>query len=157
VVEDGFIPYYPSIMPGIKAILQNAGAVKQAATTARVSLSSSSQSHTHTHPNAIQNQHTNANNAIAYMHLCGKAMECVGLIGEAVGSTVFSQDALEIIQLLLNAMDTHTTGGAGPAGPVGSTITNSNDTITFDYILPACARIAKALGECLRPMRVVTY
>lgn len=36
--------------------------------------------------------------------LRGKAMECVGLVGEAVGIEVFAQDALEIMQLFVHAM-----------------------------------------------------
>ena len=36
--------------------------------------------------------------------LRGKAMECVGLLGEAVGATVFAPDALEIMTLLATAM-----------------------------------------------------
>ena len=36
--------------------------------------------------------------------LRGKAMECTGLIGEAVGVQVFAADALEIMQLFMNAL-----------------------------------------------------
>ena len=36
--------------------------------------------------------------------LRGKAMECAGLIGEAVGVQVFAADALEIMQLFMNAL-----------------------------------------------------
>ena len=58
--------------------------------------------------------------------LRGKAMECAGLIGDAVGTEIFSGDALEIMQLLIEAM-------------------GEDDDTTFDYILPACGRISKAL------------
>ena len=36
--------------------------------------------------------------------LRGKAMECVGLVGEAVGVEVFAVDAMEIMQLFMNAL-----------------------------------------------------
>lgn len=39
--------------------------------------------------------------------LRGKAMECTGLIGEAVGVEVFAADALEIMQLFMNALVRH--------------------------------------------------
>ena len=64
--------------------------------------------------------------------LRGKAMECVGLIGEAVGAEVFSNDALEVMHLLIGAM-------------------GQDDDITFDYILPACGRISKALQKHFEP------
>ena len=65
--------------------------------------------------------------------LRGKAMECVGLVGEAVGDEVFAQDAQEVMEILLTAMG------------------QCDDDITFDHILPACARISKALGANFRP------
>jgi importin-5 len=36
--------------------------------------------------------------------LRGKAMECVGIIGEAVGDEIFASDALEVMELLLHAI-----------------------------------------------------
>lgn len=66
-----------------------------------------------------------------YADLRGKAMQCVGLLGEAVGVQTFAPDALEVMQLLLAAM----------AGKTPET----SDGI-FESILPACARISKALG-----------
>ena len=65
--------------------------------------------------------------------LRGKAMECVGLVGEAVGDEVFAQDAQEVMEILLSAMG------------------QSDDDTTFDHILPACARISKTLGANFRP------
>ena len=64
--------------------------------------------------------------------LRGKAMECAGLIGEAVGAEIFSGDALEIMQLLIEAIGV-------------------DDDTTFDYILPACGRISKALEIQFEP------
>ena len=39
--------------------------------------------------------------------LRGKAMECAGLIGEAVGVQVFAADAMEIMQLFMSALVRH--------------------------------------------------
>lgn len=36
--------------------------------------------------------------------LRGKAMECAGLVGEAVGAQVFAADALQIMQLFMSAL-----------------------------------------------------
>ncbi|KAJ1437419.1 armadillo-type protein [Ochromonadaceae sp. CCMP2298] len=66
--------------------------------------------------------------------LRGKAMECVGLLGEAVGVAVFGADAQEIMTLFMQALQLDT----------------ERDT-TFDYILPACARISKALTGQFEP------
>lgn len=65
--------------------------------------------------------------------LRGKAMECIGLIGEAVGAEIFSPDANEVMGYLVHAMTT------------GSDTSSACDTV-FEYILPTCARISKALG-----------
>jgi len=70
-----------------------------------------------------------------FIELRGKAMQCVGLIGEAVGDEIFAPDAIEIMQLLISAIGT-----------------KENDIDSeFDYILPACARISKALGSKFEP------
>ena len=70
-----------------------------------------------------------------FMELRGKAMQCVGLIGEAVGDEVFAGDALEIMQLLIRAIGHQ----------------EANSDVLFDSILPACARISKALGAKFEP------
>jgi hypothetical protein len=70
------------------------------------------------------------------MELRGKAMECAGLIGEAVGADTFSSDALAIMNCLITAMNSE-------AAALGSK--SGSGDITFDYILPACARMSKAL------------
>ena len=98
VSPEGFKPFYPSFIPGIKSIMQSATAEQ-------------------------------------YSELRGKAMQCVGLIGEAVGDETFAGDAVEIMQLLLGAMNSQEA---------------DSDSI-FDYILPACARISKALGGKFEP------
>lgn len=66
--------------------------------------------------------------------LRGRAMECVGLLGEAVGADVFSADALDVMNALLGAIDL-----------------DKDSDLTFDYILPTCARISKALESRFEP------
>ena len=66
--------------------------------------------------------------------LRGKAMECVGLIGEAVGSEMFSDDAVEVMSCLMHVLTTDASGDS-----------------VFEYVLPACARISKALGAQFEP------
>jgi hypothetical protein len=39
-----------------------------------------------------------------FVELRGKAMECAGLIGEAVGSETFARDALDIMRIFVHAM-----------------------------------------------------
>ena len=72
--------------------------------------------------------------------LRGRAMQCVGLIGDAVGAEAFYPDAVEIMEILITAMN-------ATMDPAART---SDDTL-FDYILPACCRISKALGERFSP------
>jgi len=64
----------------------------------------------------------------------GKAMECVGLIGEAVGVNIFVSDAMDIMRLFVQALQLDT-----------------EKNTTFDYILPACARISRALRQNFEP------
>ena len=66
--------------------------------------------------------------------LRGKAMECIGLIGEAVGSEIFASDAVEVMACLMHTLTTDSASDA-----------------VFEYILPACARISKALGSQFEP------
>jgi importin-5 len=66
--------------------------------------------------------------------LRGKAMECAGLIGEAVGVQKFAHDAIQIMQIFMHILQM-----------------DIDRDITFEYLLPACARIAKALGSDFVP------
>lgn len=60
--------------------------------------------------------------------LRGKAMQCAGLVGNAVGVKVFAGDALELMNLMISCLG------------------QEDIDSVFDYILPACADISKALG-----------
>jgi hypothetical protein len=108
VIGDGFARFYSSFMPGIKGVIQASATLTSTALAASPGLQS----------------------------LRGKAMECAGLVGEAVGAELFFTDAREIMQLFINAM---------------SGQDSDKDTSTFEHILPACARISKALGVHFEP------
>ena len=76
------------------------------------------------------------------MKLRGKAMNTIGLVGDAVGAELFTPDAIEVMHMLLQ--DLSSCAGSGPG--------NLHDQdVAFDYILPACARISKALGAAFKP------
>lgn len=64
----------------------------------------------------------------------GKTMECVGLVADAVGPAVFANDAVEIMDILIQAM-----------------AEDKDNDCTFEYILPACTRISKSLGRHFEP------
>ena len=66
----------------------------------------------------------------------GKALTCIGLVGDAVGKEVFVNDAQQLMQALAPIMQCP--GGAFPEG-------------YFEYYAPACARISKALGDVFVP------
>ena len=76
---ESFIPYYAGFMPGIISLLQEASSSSSSSSTA----------------SAI---------SLDLSELRGKAMECAGLVGEAVGVQVFSADAMNIMQLFVNAL-----------------------------------------------------
>lgn len=76
----------------------------------------------------------NSSTARDVIELRGKAMECAAFIGDAVGVDLFANDAYEIMTTLIHAMGQ-----------------DQNSDSTFEFILPACARISKALGEKFEP------
>ena len=71
-----------------------------------------------------------------YRMLRGKSMECISLIGVAVGKEAFGQDAKEVMDLLL-------------ATQQGVELEPDDPQISF--MLQACGRICKCLGEQFQP------
>ena len=69
--------------------------------------------------------------------LRGKAIQAVGLVGEAVGASIFTPDAQEVLGILMADMQ-------------GSAADQDMD-LAFEYVLPACVRISKALGASFEP------
>ena len=74
-----------------------------------------------------------------YRMLRGKAMECISLIGVAVGKEVFAQDAKEVMDLII------ATQAASDAAQLDS------DDPQISFMLQACGRICKCLGEQFQP------
>jgi HEAT repeat protein len=68
--------------------------------------------------------------------LRGKAMECVSLIGVAVGKEKFGPDAKEVMELLIQTQQ-------------GVELDADDPQVSF--MLQACARICKCLGEHFQP------
>ena len=77
-------------------------------------------------------QHTAATSR-QHVKLRGRALECVSLIGEAVGPEMFRADATEVMHLIVRDL----------SAPATAT-TDSNSAL--EYMLPACVRICKAIG-----------
>uniref|UniRef100_A0A7S3C1U5 TOG domain-containing protein n=1 Tax=Haptolina ericina TaxID=156174 RepID=A0A7S3C1U5_9EUKA len=67
--------------------------------------------------------------------LRGKAMECISLIGMAVGKDIFGQDAKDVMDILIRTQ--------------GEQLEPDDPQVSF--MLQACARICKTLGEHFQP------
>lgn len=78
-------------------------------------------------------------NAKEYRMLKGKAMECVSFIAIAVGKGIFSKDAQEVINILVECQ---------------ASVTESDDP-QVPYLLSAWARICKVLGSDFLPFMPV--
>lgn len=74
--------------------------------------------------------------------LRGRAMECAGLIGEAVGANAFRADAIDVMNLLL--------GEAAASSAVAEAHREMKDAY-FENMAPAFVRIAAALGTEFAP------
>jgi hypothetical protein len=70
-----------------------------------------------------------------YRLLRGKTMECISLIGIAVGKAVFAQDAMEVMKLLFETQQT----------------TMDPDDPQISYMLSAWARMCEILGQDFVP------
>ncbi|CAM9279367.1 unnamed protein product, partial [Hapterophycus canaliculatus] len=66
--------------------------------------------------------------------LLGQAMECAGMIGEAVGRTRFKSDGLAMMSTLMERL--------GKSGGL-----DGQDQFIFEHVAPACGNLCRALGE----------
>eukprot|EP00752_Nemacystus_decipiens_P011318 g10058.t1 len=66
--------------------------------------------------------------------LLGQAMECAGMIGEAVGRTRFRSDGLAMMATLTERL--------GKGQGLGS-----HEQFIFEHVAPACGNLCRALGE----------
>ncbi|CAM9197764.1 unnamed protein product, partial [Sphacelaria rigidula] len=65
--------------------------------------------------------------------LLGQAMQCAGMIGEAVGRTRFRSDGLAMMSTLMERL--------------GKDGLDAHSQFIFDHVAPACANLCRALGN----------
>ncbi|KAG0492708.1 hypothetical protein HPP92_006106 [Vanilla planifolia] len=138
------IPYLDGIVSKLLVLLQNGKQmVQEGALTALASVADSSQEHFQKYYDAVMPylkvilvNATDKSNRI----LRAKSMECISLVGMAVGKDKFRDDAKQVMEVLMTLQ--------------GSQLEN-DDPIT-SYMLQAWARLCKCLGQDFLPyMNVV--
>ena len=76
--------------------------------------------------------------------LRGKAMECIGMIGESVGNARFGEDAHKLMKVLLPLRDQLLKAKNANSG--GSN-TSSDDSTAYNYLNQLFARISRCIGD----------
>ncbi|KAG0494848.1 hypothetical protein HPP92_005842 [Vanilla planifolia] len=138
------IPYLDGIVSKLLVLLQNGKQmVQEGALTALASVADSSQEHFQKYYDAVMPYLkvilVNATDKSNRM-LRAKSMECISLVGMAVGKDKFRDDAKQVMEVLMTLQ--------------GSQLEN-DDPIT-SYMLQAWARLCKCLGQDFLPyMNVV--
>ncbi|XP_020574529.1 importin-5 [Phalaenopsis equestris] len=141
---DTLSPYLDGIVSKLLVLLQNGKQmVQEGALTALASVADSSQEHFQKYYDAVMPYLKailmNATDKSNRM-LRAKSMECISLVGMAVGKDKFRDDAKQVMEVLMTLQ--------------GSQL-ESDDPIT-SYILQAWARLCKCLGQDFLPyMNVV--
>ncbi|KAK1410940.1 hypothetical protein QVD17_37483 [Tagetes erecta] len=137
-------PYLDGIVAKLLVLLQNAKQmVQEGALTALASVADSSQEHFQKYYDAVMPYLkailVNATDKTNRM-LRAKSMECISLVGMAVGKDKFKDDAKQVMDVLLSLQ--------------GSQL--ETDDPTSSYMLQAWARLCKCLGQDFLPyMNVV--
>ncbi|KAI3798367.1 hypothetical protein L1987_33641 [Smallanthus sonchifolius] len=137
-------PYLDGIVGKLLVLLQNAKQmVQEGALTALASVADSSQEHFQKYYDAVMPYLkailVNANDKTNRM-LRAKSMECISLVGMAVGKDKFKDDAKQVMDVLMSLQ--------------GSQLETDDPTIS--YMLQAWARLCKCLGQDFLPyMNVV--
>ncbi|KAD7478233.1 hypothetical protein R6Q59_007682 [Mikania micrantha] len=137
-------PYLDGIVGKLLILLQNAKQmVQEGALTALASVADSSQEHFEKYYDAVMPYLkvilVNATDKTNRM-LRAKSMECISLVGMAVGKDKFKDDAKQVMDVLLSLQ--------------GSQLETDDPTIS--YMLQAWARLCKCLGQDFLPyMNVV--
>ncbi|KAL3529778.1 hypothetical protein ACH5RR_009100 [Cinchona calisaya] len=132
-------PYLDGIVSKLLVLLQNGKQmVQEGALTALASVADSSQEHFQKYYDAVmpylKTILVNANDKSIRM-LRAKAMECISLVGMAVGKEKFRNDAKQVMEVLMSLQ--------------GSQM--ETDDPTTSYILQAWARLCKCLGQDFLP------
>ncbi|KAJ8643483.1 hypothetical protein MRB53_005231 [Persea americana] len=132
-------PYLDGIVSKLLALLQNRKQmVQEGALTALASVADSSQEHFQKYYDAVMPylkaillKATDKSNRM----LRAKSMECISLVGMAVGKDKFRDDAKQVMEVLMTLQ---------------GTVTESDDPTT-SYMLQAWARLCKCLGQDFLP------
>ncbi|KAL3850383.1 hypothetical protein ACJIZ3_012265 [Penstemon smallii] len=132
-------PYLDGIVHKLLLLLQNSKQmVQEGALTALASVADSSQEHFQKYYDAVMPYLkailVNATDKSNRM-LRAKAMECISLVGMAVGKDKFKEDAKQVMEVLMSLQ--------------GSQI--ETDDPTTSYMLQAWARLCKCLGQDFLP------
>ncbi|CAN4094820.1 unnamed protein product [Withania somnifera] len=133
------IPYLDGIVSKLLLLLQNGKQmVQEGALTALASVADSSQEHFQKYYDAVmpylKTILVNATDKSNRM-LRAKAMECISLVGMAVGKDKFRDDAKQVMEVLMSLQ--------------GSQM--ETDDPTTSYMLQAWARLCKCLGQDFLP------
>ncbi|KAK9123341.1 hypothetical protein Sjap_012943 [Stephania japonica] len=136
---DILTPYLDGIVSKLLVLLQNGKQmVQEGALTALASVADSSQEHFQKYYDAVMPYLKailiNANDKSNRM-LRAKAMECISLVGMAVGKDKFRDDAKQVMEVLMSLQ--------------GSQMEADDPTIS--YMLQAWARLCKCLGQDFLP------
>ncbi|KAI4340588.1 hypothetical protein MLD38_025407 [Melastoma candidum] len=136
---DILIPYLDGLVSKLLVLLQNGKQmVQEGALTALASVADSSQEHFQKYYDAVMPYLkvilVNATDKSNRM-LRAKAMECISLVGMAVGKEKFRDDAKQVMEVLMSLQ--------------GSQM--ENDDPTTNYMLQAWARLCKCLGQDFLP------
>ncbi|KAK9169628.1 hypothetical protein Syun_001768 [Stephania yunnanensis] len=136
---DILTPYLDGIVSKLLVLLQNGKQmVQEGALTALASVADSSQEHFKKYYDAVMPYLKailiNANDKSNRM-LRAKAMECISLVGMAVGKDKFRDDAKQVMEVLMSLQ--------------GSQMEADDPTIS--YMLQAWARLCKCLGQDFLP------
>ncbi|KAD4384200.1 hypothetical protein E3N88_24368 [Mikania micrantha] len=136
---DILTPYLDGIVSKLLVLLQNGKQmVQEGALTALASVADSSQEHFQKYYDAVMPYLkailVNANDKANRM-LRAKAMECISLVGMAVGKEKFRDDAKQVMEVLMTLQ--------------GSQM--ETDDPTTSYMLQAWARLCKCLGQDFLP------
>ncbi|KAM7500304.1 hypothetical protein LguiA_024718 [Lonicera macranthoides] len=138
------VPYLDGVVGKLLVLLQNGKQmVQEGALTALASVADSSQEHFQKYYDAVMPYLkailVNATDKANRM-LRAKSMECISLVGMAVGKDKFRDDAKQVMEVLMSLQ--------------GSNLETDDPTIS--YMLQAWARLCKCLGQDFLPyMNVV--
>ncbi|KAJ6974900.1 uncharacterized protein [Populus alba] len=138
-MPDILTPYLDGVVSKLLVLLQNGKQmVKEGALTALASVADSSQEHFQKYYDAVMPYLKailiNANDKSNRM-LRAKSMECISLVGMAVGKDKFRDDAKQVMDVLMSLQ--------------GSQM--EADDLTTSYMLQAWARLCKCLGQDFLP------